>query len=66
MLAGLLRRFQASGEFRADFDPTAMAIAIRAVIDAAPGRLADPAFDIDQYTRQAATIFQRATSVTKA
>jgi AcrR family transcriptional regulator len=66
LLAGLLTRFQASGDFRADFDPISMAIAIRAVIDAAPGRLADPAFDIDQYTRQAATIFQRATSVTKA
>jgi len=41
-----------------------MAIAIRAVIDAAPGRLADPSFDIDQYTREAATVFHRATCVT--
>ena len=59
MLAELLTRFQAAGDLRADFDPNAMAIAIRAVIDAAPGRLADPAFDIDQYTREAATIFHR-------
>jgi AcrR family transcriptional regulator len=63
ILAELLTRFQAAGDFRADFDPNAMAIAIRAVIDAAPGRLADPAFDIDQYTREAVTVFDRATSV---
>jgi hypothetical protein len=43
-----------------------MAIAIRAVIDAAPGRLADPAFDIDQYAREAVTVFHRATFVTGA
>jgi hypothetical protein len=43
-----------------------MAIAIRAVIDTAPGRLADPTFDIDQYTREAATIFHRATCMTGA
>ena len=66
ILAELLTRFQAAGDFRADFDPNAMAIAIRAVIDAAPGRLADPAFDIDQYTREAVTIFHRATCVTAA
>ena len=65
-LAELLSRFQAAGDFRADFDPNAMAIAIRAVIDAAPGRLADPAFDIDQYAREAVTIFHRATCVTGA
>lgn len=66
VLAELLTRFQTTGELRADFDPNAMAIAIRAVIDAAPGRLPDPAFDIDQYTRETVTIFQRATRVTKA
>jgi AcrR family transcriptional regulator len=66
MLAELLTRFQATGDLRADFDPTAMAIAIRAVIDAAPGRLADPAFDIDQYAREAVTSFDRATRVTGA
>jgi hypothetical protein len=43
-----------------------MAIAIRAVIDAALGRLANPTFDIDQYAREAVTIFDRATRVTGA
>ena len=66
MLAELLTRFQAAGDLRPDFDPNAMAIAIRAVIDAAPGRLADPAFDIDQYAREAVTSFDRATCVTGA
>lgn len=65
ILAELLTRRQAAGEFRADFDPTSMAIAIRAVIDAAPGRLADPTFDIDQYAREAVAIFHRATCVTE-
>jgi AcrR family transcriptional regulator len=66
ILAELLTRFQAAGELRADFDPNAMAIAIRAVIDAAPGRLADPAFDIDHYTHETVSIFDRATCVTGA
>jgi AcrR family transcriptional regulator len=65
ILAELLTRFQTAGDFRADFDPKAMAIAIRAVIDAAAGRLAHPAFDIDQYAREAATIFHRATCVNR-
>jgi len=65
-LADLLTRFQTAGDLRTDFDPNAMAIAIRAVIDTAPGRLADPAFDIDHYTREAVTIFDRATCVTGA
>lgn len=64
LLADLLTRFQAAGEFRADFDPKAMAIAIRAVIDVAPSRLTDPAFDIDHYAQEAVTIFDRATRVT--
>ncbi|MGH2852275.1 MAG: TetR/AcrR family transcriptional regulator [Solirubrobacteraceae bacterium] len=64
ILAELLARFQAAGDLRTDFDPTAMAIAIRAVIDAAAGRLADPAFNIDEYARETATIFDRATCVT--
>jgi AcrR family transcriptional regulator len=66
ILAELLTRFQTAGDLRADFDPSSMAIAIRAVIDAAPGRLADPAFDIDQYAHEAATIFHRAACVTGA
>ena len=66
ILAELLTRFQTAGDFRTDFDPSAMAIAIRAVIDVAPGRLADPAFDIDQYARETVTIFHLATRVTGA
>ena len=66
ILAELLARFQAAGDFRADFDPNAMAIAIRAVIDAVPGRLADTAFEIDQYARELVAIFDRATCVTRA
>jgi AcrR family transcriptional regulator len=65
-LADHLARFQSAGDLRTDFDPTAMAIAIRAVIDAAPGRLTDPAFDIDRYACEAVTIFDRATRVTGA
>jgi AcrR family transcriptional regulator len=66
VLAALLKRFQTAGELRPDFDPDAMAIAIRAVIDAAPGRLADPTFDIDQYTHETVAIFDRATRVAEA
>jgi AcrR family transcriptional regulator len=65
ILAELLTRFQNAGDFRADFDANAMAIAIRAVIDAAPGRLPDPAFDIEQYAREAVTIFHRAACLTE-
>jgi AcrR family transcriptional regulator len=65
ILAEQLTRFQAAGDLRTDFDPNAMAIAIRAVLDAAPGRLADPAFDIDRYAREVVTIFDRATCVTE-
>ena len=66
ILAELLTRFQTAGDFRTDFDPGSMAIAIRAVIDAAAGRLANPTFDIDQYAREAVSIFHRATSMTGA
>jgi AcrR family transcriptional regulator len=38
-LAHLLSGFQAAGQFRADFDPRAMATAIRGAIDAVSGRL---------------------------
>jgi AcrR family transcriptional regulator len=61
VLAELLTRFQTAGEFRSDFDPVAMAMMIRAVIDAAPGRLGDRAFDIDHYAQEAVTTFDRAT-----
>ena len=63
-LGQLLSGFQKAGEFRADFDPRAMAIAIRAAIDAAPPRLAfDPQFDIDNYASQLVTVFDLATRV---
>ena len=37
-LRQLLAHFQSTGEFRADFDPAVMAMAIRATLDAVPGR----------------------------
>ncbi len=64
ILADLLGRFQAGGGFRADFDPKAMAMAIRAVIDVAPSRLTDPGFDIDKYAREVVAVFDLATRAT--
>ena len=59
-----LARLQADGEFRSDFDPGMMAVAIRGAIDSAPHRLVrDPDFDIDRYAREIATIFDLATRV---
>jgi AcrR family transcriptional regulator len=66
ILADMLARFQDAGDFRPDFDPNAMAMAIRAVIDVAPSRLTDPEFDIDNYAHEAATVFRLATRVTEA
>ncbi|MGH2908941.1 MAG: TetR/AcrR family transcriptional regulator [Solirubrobacteraceae bacterium] len=63
-LANLLASFQAADEMRADFDPHAVAIAIRAAIDAAPSRLrSDPEFDIDGYAREIAGVFDSATRI---
>jgi AcrR family transcriptional regulator len=57
-----LARFQSQGQLRPDFDPRAMAIAIRAAIDAVPRRLAhDPDLDIDNYATEIATLFHLAT-----
>jgi AcrR family transcriptional regulator len=62
-LAELLAHFQGTGEFRAGFDPLAMAMAIRAAIDAVPPRLArEPGFDLAHYARELAGIFDLATS----
>ncbi|MGA9775967.1 MAG: TetR/AcrR family transcriptional regulator [Candidatus Dormiibacterota bacterium] len=59
-----LSGFQEGGQLRSDFDPHVMAIAIRAAIEAAsPGLALDPGFDIDNYTREIATIFNLATRV---
>ncbi len=60
----LLSGFQEAGQFRADFDPRAMAIAIRGALDAVSGRRRfDPPFDIDSYTRQIADVFELARRV---
>jgi AcrR family transcriptional regulator len=57
-----LSGFQAAGQFRPDFDPRVMAIAIRAAIEAASPRLAlDPEFDMDNYASQIITLFDLAT-----
>jgi TetR/AcrR family fatty acid metabolism transcriptional regulator len=60
-LRELLARFQEADEFRA-FDPLAMAVAIRAAIDAAPARLArKPEFGLARYARELADLFDLAT-----
>ena len=57
-LRQLLAHFQGTGEFRADFDPDVMAMAIRAALDAVPPRLArDPQLDIGRYGRELADLF---------
>ena len=63
-LEHLLSGCQTAGQFRPDFDPHVMAIAIRAAIEAASPRLAlDPEFDIDNYASEIATVFDRATRI---
>jgi len=59
-----LSGFQTAGQFRPDFDPHVMAMAIRAAIEAAsPGLASDPEFDINNYASEIATIFDLATRV---
>lgn len=61
-LVRLLADFQASGEFRPDFDPRVMAETIRAAIDALPHRMAArPDLDIGLYRRELADLFDLAT-----
>ena len=61
-LRRLLAYFQGTGEFRADFDPAVMAVAIRAALDAVPLRLArDPGLDLGHYARELADLFHLAT-----
>jgi hypothetical protein len=63
-LEHLLSGFQAAGQFRPDFDPHVMAIAIRAAIEAASPLLAlDPEFDIDNCAGEIAAVFDRATRI---
>jgi AcrR family transcriptional regulator len=65
VLQDLLASGQARGEYREDFDPKVMAMAIRAAIDAAPPRLAlNPSFDAAHYGRELAALFDAATRVT--
>ncbi len=59
-----LARLQAQGELRSDFDPGVMAVAIRAAIDVVPHRLVlNPDFDIENYAREIAALFDLATRV---
>jgi TetR/AcrR family transcriptional regulator, fatty acid metabolism regulator protein len=61
-LEDLLAHFQAAGELRADLNPRATAIAIRAAIDAAGARLTfDKNLDIEKYARDIANLFDLAT-----
>jgi TetR/AcrR family fatty acid metabolism transcriptional regulator len=61
-LTQLLAGFQASGEFRPDFDPRVMAETIRAAIDAVPRRMATkPDLDVDLYRSELAGLFDLAT-----
>jgi AcrR family transcriptional regulator len=63
-LQNVLTGFQEAGQFRSDFDPHVMAIAIRAAIEAASPRLAmDAEFDIDNYASEIATTFDLATRI---
>jgi TetR/AcrR family transcriptional regulator, fatty acid metabolism regulator protein len=61
-LEHVLSESQTAGQFRPDFDPHVMAIAIRAAIEAASPRLAlDPQFDMDHYASEIITVFDLAT-----
>jgi AcrR family transcriptional regulator len=66
-LEQLLAHFQAAGDFRADFDPQVMALAIRGAIDQVPPRLARyPDLDVGSYARELATLFDLATRANPA
>jgi TetR/AcrR family transcriptional regulator, fatty acid metabolism regulator protein len=61
-LRQLLTYFQGTGEFRADFDPAVMALAIRSALDAVPTRLArNPGLDLAHYGHELADLFLLAT-----
>ena len=61
-LRQLLAYFQGTGEFRTDFDPAVMAMAIRSALDAVPTGLArDPGLDLGHYGRELADLFLIAT-----
>jgi len=61
-LRQILVYFQGTGEFRADFDPAVVAMAIRAALDAVPPRIArDPDLDLGHYSHELADLFHIAT-----
>lgn len=61
-LQQLLAHFQTAGDFRRDFDPEVMALAIRGAIDQVPPRMSRyPDLDVDHHARELATLFDRAT-----
>lgn len=61
-MGGTFEIGQAKGQLQSDFDPGAMAVAVRATIAVVPHRLVlDPGFDIDKYAGEVAAIFDRAT-----
>ena len=58
-----LARFQAEGQLRPDFDPSVMALAIRAALNAVLLRLVhNPDLDLDNHALELADLFRRATS----
>ena len=62
-LSELLSGFQASGEFRPDFDPLVLAMAIRAAIDNVALQLVGrPDLDVRHHARELADLFVHATS----
>lgn len=62
-LSELLSRFQASGEFRPDFDPLVLAMAIRAAIDNVALQIVSrPDLDVRHHARELADLFVHATS----
>jgi AcrR family transcriptional regulator len=57
----MLVHFQGTGEFRADFDPQVMAMAVRAAIDTiGPRLIRDPGLDVAHHARELASMFVRA------
>jgi hypothetical protein len=61
-LEQLLAHFQATGDFRRDFDPHVMALAIRGAIDQVPPRMARyPDLDVSAYGRELVALFDRTT-----
>lgn len=61
-LQQLLAHFQAAGDFRRDFDPEVMALAIRGAIDQVPPWMARyPDLDVGHHARELAALFDLAT-----